>query len=452
MPGPFPAGRHPHARRNCASRCTRPAPPARRSRSKFAGTDSRRPRAAVRRLRLQPSRRASTRRSSARPTPPRRARRTTARSRTATVSRSARSRSSRDTTILANTNPLVTITTPGRRREVPPRRAGASPTTRAPRPCTRSSSCVATDARRHAARLLHVRSEDLHRHRDRRERRRHRPRPSPTTSAATSTPVVDAGTDQTVNGGALVTLHGSADRPRHRSDPLVPVVADRRPGRRAEPRRRQRPVRAEPAVRRAPRRPVDLTFRLRVDDGFDTGEDTVVVHVTANNGPVITNGAAQTINNVKTHGTVTMNGARDRSRGRHPDHVHWTQVDDHGVPARQRRPAARHARARRPPRARRSRRPKGPATLHFQVVATDSLGATATGTVTVNVLANNPPVDHRRREPDAQQHQDQRVGAAQRHRDRPRQRGAERQPGAQLLVDAGRRATATRSTPIDPTA
>ena len=36
--------------------------------------------------------------------------------------------------------------------------------------------------------------------------------------------------------------------------------------------------------------------------------------------------------------------------------------------------------------------PKGPGTLYLQVVATDSLGAATTGTVTVNVLANQPPV------------------------------------------------------------
>ncbi len=36
--------------------------------------------------------------------------------------------------------------------------------------------------------------------------------------------------------------------------------------------------------------------------------------------------------------------------------------------------------------------PQGPGTLYFSVVATDSLGATSTGTVTVTVLADAPPV------------------------------------------------------------
>ena len=36
--------------------------------------------------------------------------------------------------------------------------------------------------------------------------------------------------------------------------------------------------------------------------------------------------------------------------------------------------------------------PQGEKTLFFRVTATDSLDAVATGTVTVNVLANNPPV------------------------------------------------------------
>ena len=105
--------------------------------------------------------------------------------------------------------------------------------------------------------------------------------------------------------------------------------------------------------------PFDLTFRLRVDDQFDTGEDSVNVHVNANNAPVITAGAAQTINNVKTHGTVSMNGAATDPEGDTPITYSWTQVDDHGVPLAGRRPAPRHPRH--PDRGHRGlRRPEGP--------------------------------------------------------------------------------------------
>ena len=136
---------------------------------------------------------------------------------------------------------------------------------------------------------------------------------------------------------------------------------------------------------------MDLTFRLRVDDQFDTGEDSVNVHVNANNAPVITAGASQTINNVKTHGTVSMNGAATDVEGDTPITYSWTQVDDHGVLLASGDPL--HVTLTTPNAATAGFvAPKGPGTLYLQVVATDSLGAATTGTVTVNVLANQPPV------------------------------------------------------------
>ena len=70
-------------------------------------------------------------------------------------------------------------------------------------------------------------------------------------------PVVDAGTDQTVNGGEHVTLHGSAEDPdtgqilsyQWSQTGGPPVDAERRDD-------AERPVRTEPAVRRTARWPV----------------------------------------------------------------------------------------------------------------------------------------------------------------------------------------------------
>ena len=57
----------------------------------------------------------------------------------------------------------------------------------------------------------------------------------------------------------------------------------------------------------APRNgPADLVFRLRVDDGFDTGSDTVTVPVNTNKTPSCTNGGSQTGANRKTGGTASM--------------------------------------------------------------------------------------------------------------------------------------------------
>ena len=147
-------------------------------------------------------------------------------------------------------------------------------------------------------------------------------------------PDVSAGADQNVTGGALVTLLGSAIDPdtgqvlsyQWSQTGGIPVTLN--------------PIDADDPFQPnqrfvAPRGgPFDLTFRLRVDDGLDTGEDSVVVHVAANNGPVITNGANQTINNVKTGATALDERHRDRRRGRHADQL---RVD----PGRRPRRAAR---------------------------------------------------------------------------------------------------------------
>ena len=226
----------------------------------------------------------ATRPSSARPTPPRRARRTTARSRTATASRSARSPLLTDTTIIPNTNPLVTITTPADGDEVPPRREVF-----ADYACTETvyalASCVATapdgpqlDFSTFGQKTFTVTATDANggvttqdRHL-RRRRQRHR-------RSSTPAPTI------TVNGGATVTLHGSATDPDTGQILSYQWTQIGGPPVTLNPDDADDPF--EPNQRFvAPRNgPVDLTFRLRVDDGFDTGEDTVVVHVNANNAP-----------------------------------------------------------------------------------------------------------------------------------------------------------------------
>ena len=204
-------------------------------------------------------------------------------------------------------------------------------------------------------------------------------------------PVVDAGTDITTNGGSTVTLTGSA------TDPDTGQILSYQWDQVAGPAVTLNPIDAiDPFMPNqrfiAPRNgPLDLTFRLRVDDGYDTGSDTVNVHVNANNGPVITAGASQTISNVKTHGTVSMNGAATDPEGDTPITYAWSQTDLHGAPLDSGDPL--HVTLTTPTAATSGFvAPQGPGTLYFSVVATDSLGATSTGTVTVTVLADAPPV------------------------------------------------------------
>ena len=208
---------------------------------------------------------------------------------------------------------------------------------------------------------------------------------------------------------------------------------------RSNPRRCRRPVRTEPAFRRPARRPGDLDFRLRVDDGFDTGEDNDDVHVTANNGPVFTNGASQTISNVKTGASVSMNWAATDPEGDTPITYAWEQVDQHGVALAGRRPA--HVTLTTPDHAEtRFSAPKGPATLHFQRRRRPTRSARrARARDHRRRRREQAAGDHRGREPGAQQPQDQLARNAERHRDRRRQRRAEREPGAHLHVVAGRR-------------
>jgi large repetitive protein len=208
---------------------------------------------------------------------------------------------------------------------------------------------------------------------------------------ANVTPVVNAGTDITTNGGALVTLQGSA------TDPDTGQILSYQWTQTAGTPVTLNPIDAnDPFMPNqrfvAPRGgPLDLTFRLRVDDQFDTGEDSVNVHVNANNAPVITAGPSQTINNVKTHGAVSMSGVATDAEGDTPITYSWSQVDIHGDPLPVADPL--HVTLTTPTAATSGFvAPKGPGALLFQVVATDSFGAASTGLVTVNVLANNPPV------------------------------------------------------------
>jgi len=205
------------------------------------------------------------------------------------------------------------------------------------------------------------------------------------------TPVVSAGTDLTTNGGSTVTLLGGA------TDPDTGQILSYEWSQTAGAPVTLNPIdAADPFMPNqrfvAPRGgPFDLTFRLRVDDGFDTGEDSVNVRVNANNGPVFTAGAAQTINNVKTNGTVSMSGAATDPEGDTPITYAWSQVDEFGVALAPSDPL--HVTLTTPAAATSGFvAPQGPGTLYLQVVATDSLGATSTGTVTVNVLANQLPV------------------------------------------------------------
>ncbi len=146
------------------------------------------------------------------------------------------------------------------------------------------------------------------------------------------TPEVNAGDDVAVNGGQLVTLHGSAVDPDTGQTLSYEWEQISGPAVTLNPDDADDPF--EPNQRfTAPRNgPADLVFRLRVDDGFDTGSDTVTVHINANNGPTFTNGTDQTISNVKTGATVAMNGIATDAEGDTPVTYAWSQVDDNGDP------------------------------------------------------------------------------------------------------------------------
>ena len=106
------------------------------------------------------------------------------------------------------------------------------------------------------------------------------------------TPDVDAGADRDGQRRRVVTLQGSATDPD--SGQILSYEWTQISGTPAvlDPSDADDPF--EPDQRfTVPRTAGDLTFRLRVDDGYDTGEDTIVVHVCPNNGPTITNGVGR---------------------------------------------------------------------------------------------------------------------------------------------------------------
>ena len=138
-----------------------------------------------------------------------------------------------DTTIIPNTNPLVTITTPGDGDKYLPDAAVF-----ADYACTETVyalvSCDATapdgtqlDFSTFGQKTFTVTATDAN--------------GGVTTKTVTYdvggnvAPIVDAGTDSDRQRRRARHPARLGDRPRHRSDPLVPVDADRRPGRHAEP-------------------------------------------------------------------------------------------------------------------------------------------------------------------------------------------------------------------------
>ena len=163
----------------------------------------------------------------------------------------------------------------------------------------------------------------------------------------------------------------------------------------------------------------------------------------------ITDGASQTINNVKTHGTVIDERRGDRPRGRHADHL---RVDAGRRPRRPARPPATRSTSRSPtPTAATAGfvAPQGPGDAATSRSSRPTRSARpSTGTVTVNVLANKPPVITDGREPDAQQHQDQQCRCSS---TAPRPTPTTRRRAPNQIADAtrGRRSTraVTRSTP-----
>ena len=146
----------------------------------------------------------------------------------------------------------------------------------------------------------------------------------------------------------------------------------------------------------APEGPATLYFQVVATDSLGaptTGN--VTVNVLANHLPVITNGASQTINNVKTNVSVQLNGGATDPDNAPPSANHvltyaWSQVDGSGVPLAVDDPdrvILSNAAISNPT----FTSPASPTTLHFKVVVSDGYGTTE-GTVTVTVVGSGTPV------------------------------------------------------------
>ena len=142
--------------------------------------------------------------------------------------------------------------------------------------------------------------------------------------AGNSEPTVDAGADQDVASNTLITLSGSATDPD--AGQLVSYLWEQVSGPAVTLSDTDDPF-STVTTFTSPPGPATLVFRLRADDGFATGEDTVTVTVLDNTPPVLTN----PLNNVtiNTRTSTVLNATATDAEG-YPVTYLWTQVDADG--------------------------------------------------------------------------------------------------------------------------
>ena len=146
----------------------------------------------------------------------------------------------------------------------------------------------------------------------------------------------------------------------------------------------------------APRGPATLHFQITATDSLGARDHgTVTVNVLANNPPVITGGANQTINNIKTNVSVQLNGTATDPDNAAPSanqvlSYSWTQVDENGVLLDAGDPL--HVTLSNPLIANPTfTSPGTPSTLHFKVAVSDGFDTT-NGNVTVTVVGSGTPL------------------------------------------------------------
>lgn len=192
-----------------------------------------------------------------------------------------------------------------------------------------------------------------------------------------SPPTVDAGPDQTVTGGASVSLAGTASDADNdpltyqwtqTGGPAVTLSGD---------------TTLTPTFTAPPRAAgaQTLTFELVADDGTVTSADTVTVTIPANQAPVANAGSSQNANG---GAGVTL----DASASSDPDGdaiiYNWTQVSGPNVTLTGANTAA--------PTFTAPQRTNSVQTLEFEVRVTDTFDASDTATVMITIPANQQPL------------------------------------------------------------
>jgi hypothetical protein len=144
------------------------------------------------------------------------------------------------------------------------------------------------------------------------------------TIAGNSEPTVDAGADQSVASNTQITLSGSATDPD--AGQLVSYLWEQVSGPAVTLSDTDDPFNTVTKFT-SPPGPATLVFRLRADDGFSTGNDTVTITVLDNTPPALTNPLNDITINTRT--STVLNATATDAEG-YPVSYSWTQVDENG--------------------------------------------------------------------------------------------------------------------------